>query len=350
MGWGGQEIRIVRESLGMIQRGYQVLIAAPPDSVIFRKAGEAGLIALPAVFRKTNPLSIIRAAALIDRERPDIINTHSSSDSWVATLAAKISKTKPAVIRTKHLSTQVKSSLSARLIYAILPDAVITTGEEIRNNMIKAGFPADKILSVPTGVDTDRFDPAKVTPVFSRQGFSVGMIGVLRSWKGHQFLFEAIPSILERIPDALFYVVGDGPQKLHLEKIIADASFRNRIVLTGHREDVPEIMASLDIIVHPSFANEGVPQTILQALAMAKPVIASDAGAIKEVVINNRTGILIEPKNSAQIAAKIMELHDSPELAAGLGREGRRLVDQKHSVGIMLDKIEALYRKLRPNA
>jgi glycosyltransferase involved in cell wall biosynthesis len=350
MGWGGQEIRIVCESLGMIRRGYRVMIAAPADSVIFRKAGEAGITVLPVVFRKTNPLSIFRTASLIDRERPDIINTHSSSDSWVATIAAKISRTRPSVIRTKHLSTQVGSSLSARMIYTILPDAIITTGEEIRNNMIKAGVPAEKIVSIPTGIDIDRFDPAKVHTIFCRQGFSVGMIGVLRSWKGHQFLIEAIPSILERIPDAIFYIVGDGPQRPHLDKIIAESPFKRRIVLTGHREDVPEIMASLDIIVHPSFANEGVPQTILQALAMAKPVIASDAGAIKEVVINGKTGILIEPRNAGQIAAKVIELHNSPALMASLGQEGSRLVKKSHSVELMLDKLAALYKKLRPNA
>jgi glycosyltransferase involved in cell wall biosynthesis len=108
-------------------------------------------------------------------------------------------------------------------------------------------------------------------------------------------------------------------------------------------------MAALDIIVHPSYANEGVPQSILQALAMEKPVIASDAGAIKEIVINGVTGMLIEPKNAEQIAEKVIELYENPLLGKRLGRAGRQLVEKQHSIEHMLDSIEALYKKLSGN-
>jgi glycosyltransferase involved in cell wall biosynthesis len=350
MGWGGQEIRIVRESLGMMERGHRLAIAASAGSIIFRKAKESGIKALPLDFKKTNPLSVSRTMDMIAREQPDIINTHSSSDSWVATIAARLSRSHPKIIRTKHLSTPVKSSFSARLIYGILPHAVMTTGEEIRANMIRAGYLADKIVSVPTGIDLDRFDSSKTRPAFKPAGFAVGMVGVLRSWKGHQYLIQAIPAIIDRIPDAMFFIVGEGPQRPHLEEFIAGLPYRDKIVMLGHREDVPEIMAAMDVIVHPSFANEGVPQSVLQALAMERPVIASDAGAIKEVVINGVTGMLIEPRNSQQIAEKVIEIHAKPDLASSFGKDGRQLVENTHSVGHMLDRVEGLYHRLMRNA
>jgi len=346
MGWGGQEIRIIQESAGMSARGCRVIIAAPDESKIFKRAKEEGLEVSATEFSKKNPLTVFGAMSLIDRIRPDIINTHSSSDSWVASIAAKLSKTKPKIIRTRHLSTPVSSSFLSRVIYDMLPDAVMTTGEEIRQRMILVnGFQASAIFSIPTGIDLGRFDPDKVKPAFKPDNFSVGMVGVLRSWKGHGFLLKAIPGIVKQIPQAHFYIVGEGPQRGNIERIIMDMSLQDRVSLLGHREDVPEIMASLDVIVHPSYAGEGIPQSLLQALAMKTPVVASDAGAIKEIIQDNVTGFLIEPENPGRIAEKVNELFLRPDLGEVFGENGRRLVVEKHSVEQMLDKIEALYQK-----
>jgi glycosyltransferase involved in cell wall biosynthesis len=350
LGWGGQEIRILQESLGMIKRGHGIIIAAPEESLIFKRAQEAGVKTVAARFQKKNPVSIFKIASLIDRERPDIVNTHSSSDSWVASIAAKLSKTKPKIIRTRHLSTPIRKSFLSRLIYDILPDAVMTTGQEIRQQMIKDnGFDGSKIFSVPTGVDIVKFDPETVRPSLRTDGFSIGMIGVLRSWKGHKYFLEAVPEILSRIPEAVFYIVGDGPQKENIKKMISEMALDKKVFMTGHREDIPEILASLDAVAHPSYANEGVPQSVLQALAMRKAVVASDAGAISEVVIREETGLIIKPRDAKRLAEKVIELYRKPDLKARLGENGRKLVAQNHSLEHMLDNIEKLYKNILNN-
>ncbi len=375
MDWGGQEIRIIQESLGMIRRGYRVIIAAPEKSTIFKKGKEAGVEVFPAHFQKRNPISVLKLLSLINKERPNIVNTHSSSDSWVLTFAAKLSKVKPKIIRTRHLSTPISRSILSRLIYDILPDALITTGGEIRERMIHHnGFDGSKIFSIPTGIDLERFNPAKTEPALKnpphphgqsppftkggqggikhngREGlidnFSVGMVGVLRSWKGHRYFIETIPEILEKIPGSVFYIVGDGPQRENIKNLIRELSLQERILMLGHREDIPEILTSLDVVVHPSYANEGVPQSILQALAMEKPVVASDAGAIKEIIIDKETGFLTEPKNPGKLGEKVIELYKYPELRIKFGKAGRRLVEKSYSFEGMLDKIESLYERL----
>ena len=350
LGWGGQEIRIVRESVGMSKRGHRVIIAAPFQSAIFKRAPGEGLEVLPAEFRKKSPRSISQMVSLINQVRPDFVNTHSSSDSWVSSIAAKLSRRGSKIIRTRHLSTPISRSLLSRLIYDLLPEAVMTTGEEIRQRMIHVnGFRASKIYSVPTGIDLQRFNPEKTIPAFKTDSFAVGMVGVLRSWKGHLFFLKAIPEILKRVRDAHFYITGDGPQRENIENAIREMSLQEHVSLLGHREDVPEIMASLDLIVHPSYANEGIPQSILQAFAMGKPVIASDIGAIREIVIDRKTGLLIKPGDPQQIAERVTELYNHPNMMARLGNEGRRLVGQEHSIEKMLDKIEALYRRILNN-
>lgn len=351
MGWGGQEIRILQESLGMIKRGHRVILAASKGSVIFKKANEAGIKTFHAYFHKKNPLSILNLLSLINKENPDIVNTHSSSDSWIAGIAAKLSKTKPKIIRTRHLSTPISKSFLSHIIYDVLPDAVMTTGEEIRQKMINDNeFDGSKIFSMPTGIDIERFNPEKVKPVLQTNGFAVGTVGVLRSWKGHRYFLEAVKEILRHIPDAVFYIVGDGPQYENIKNLIHSLSLQGKVFMLGHREDIPEIMASFDVVVHPSYANEGVPQTILQAMAMQRPVVASDAGAIKEVVIDKKTGFLIEPKRPEQIAERVIEFYRKPELREKFGKEGRRFVKENYSFEKMLDKIETIYKMLLSNA
>lgn len=347
LGWGGQEIRILQESLGMIRRGKRVLLAASEDSSIFKRTAGSDIRTFPVNFWKKDPRSIMNMLSLLGREKVDIVNTHSSSDSWVTTIAARLLGARPRIIRTRHLSTAIGRSYLSRLIYDKLPDAVITTGEEIRQRMIHDnGFNGAKIHSIPTGIDLNRFDPAKVKPAFYQRGFCVGMIGVLRSWKGHQYLLKAVPGICEEIPDAYFYIVGEGPQKRNIKNLISRMSLSDRVFMLGHREDIPEVLSSLHLLVQPSYENEGVPQSVLQAMAMEKPVVAADAGAIKEVVINGETGFLIAPRNEREIAQKVIELQRSPEMSRTLGRKGRLLVEREYSMEGMLDRVEELYSRL----
>ncbi|KAF0182399.1 MAG: glycosyl transferase group 1 [Nitrospirae bacterium] len=347
-GWGGQEIRIVQESLGMMGRGHRVVIAAPEHSAIYSRARFAGIEVVRTDLHRKRFSSVSAFRSVLKKIQPDIVNTHSSSDSWVASIAIQgLFSVKPRIIRTRHLSTPIGRSLLSRVIYDVVPDAVMTTGEEIRSRMIQVNrFQADKILSVPTGIDLGRFDPESASPTIAVKGFAIGMLGVLRSWKGHQYFLQAIPEMKHRIPSAHFFIAGDGPQKANIESAIRKQGLQDDVTMLGHCEDVPAVLASIDVLVHPSYANEGVPQSILQALAMKRPVVASDAGAISEVITDGQTGFLIQPKRPDQIAGRVVELCRNAEVRAAFGEAGRRLVEQKYSFQHMLNVIEELYRKL----
>lgn len=347
LGWGGQEIRILQESLGMKARGHRVLIAASPKSLLLPRAEKAGLEIIPIELAPQYPWVFWQMVSILNKKEIDILNTHSSSDSWVSILAAQISARKPLIMRTRHLSTPISKNLWSRLIYDVLPDAVITTGEEIRRQMIiENNFDGDKIFSIPTGVDLAKFDPEKIKPSLFPKGWTVGMVGVLRSWKGHQYFLRAVPLILEEIPEAQFYIVGDGPQLNNIKKTIEELKLQDKVFLLGQREDVPEILASLDILVHPSYGHEGVPQTILQALAMRKPVVATRVGSIPEVIIERRTGILIPPRDAEKIAEGVIEIYKNSELRQTLMRNGREYIKERYSHKLMLDRLEDLYGDL----
>ncbi len=349
-GWGGQEIRILQEALGMRDRGYRVLIATEKDSILFQKALAKNLEVFPIHFSKYNPLSFLKIKSLIEKEKVDILNTHSSKDSWIATIAAKIAYNKPKIIRTRHLSTPISKSYASKIIYDLIPDAVITTGEIIKERMVKINkFDPTKIISIPTGVDLNKFRVNEINHSRKNDCFLVGTIGILRSWKGHEYLLRAVPLVIEKIKDIHFYIVGDGPQFKNLKKLITQLEIERYVSMTGYREDIPEIISSLDVLVHPSIANEGVPQSILQALAMKIPVIACDTGSIREIIKNNQTGILIEPKNPYAIYKAILKILTDRELKLQIIENAIKLVREKYSFEGMLCKIERLYKTLMRN-
>jgi glycosyltransferase involved in cell wall biosynthesis len=353
LGWGGQEIRILNESLGMRERGHMLLIAAHPGSGLFSRAGREGIRTIPFCFRRRNFLGALRFfKRFIETEGVDIVNTHSSKDSWLVLPAGRIAANGPFVLRTRHLSTRIHKGLHNRFLYQYLPDLVITTGEAIKNRMIRENsFSPEKIVSVPTGVNLDHFNPeaggldlrkelslSPATPL-------VGAVSVIRSWKGLDFLVGAVAHILKKVPETRFIIAGDGPYLDRLKKAIEETGKGDKIYLLGHREDVADIMQSIDILVHPSYANEGVPQAVLQAMAMQKPVIVSDIPPFREVIVNGDTGIIVRKKDPSAIASAVVSLLSDKDLSGKLGSNARRTVMARFSYSGMLDKLEALYRR-----
>lgn len=355
LGWGGQEIRVLREALGMRERGHSIIIAAHQESRLLSNAKKEGLEVLPVEFKRRNFLRIILFFKnLIENKKIDIVNTHSSKDSWLVLPAARLAGNKPLVIRTRHLSTPVHRGITNRFLYNYLPHFVTTTGKAIREQLINTnGFNADRIVSIPTGVDMNAFNPQNIHGDL-REELSlpkdsplIGMVSVLRSWKGHIHFINSIPDILSKKPGARFIIAGEGPYRAAIEKAIDEVNAGSYVYLLGHREDISKVISSLDILVHPSYANEGLPQSVLQTMALQKPVIASDLAPLKEVVIDGTTGLIIPVNDPGEMASRILYLLEHKEEAAQMALNARKLVEEKYSFNTMLDSTEALYSRRR---
>lgn len=354
-GWGGQEIRIITEAEGLIKRGHRIIIAASPDARIIKQAKTRNIETAPLSMERFSVLGNIKKLIdIINKYEIDIVNTHSSRDSWLASIAARLSFRKPVIIRTRHLSTPISNNFLSRFVYNYLPHKIITTGESIKKDMIdKNGYNPDKIVSIPTGIDLKIFKAGKSGANIRRalkisvRAPLIGMVSVLRSWKGHIYLLEAIPDVAKRFPNARFLIVGDGPYKDVIEEKIKEMGIGKYIIMTGHREDIPALLSAIDFLVFPSYANEGVPQAVLQAFAAGRTVIASNVGSISEVVLNNKTGILIPSRNSSILTEKIIELLKDKDKRKKMAFAGRKLVESGYSLEAMLNKIEKLYNALR---
>lgn len=348
-GWGGQEIRIINEILGMRSRGYEVVLATPPDAAIYNKARDAGIETFAVEMDKSRFISsVFRIARIIKERSVSIVNTHSSRDSWVGSIAGRLRGVK--VLRTRHISSPFNESPLTRLVYGPLTDGVITTGDFIRRQIIRElRLNPDKVHSIPTGVDVESFISAKGDKVRAELGLSekdlvIGTAAVHRSWKGHEYTIKAMPDVLSAVPEARLVLAGDGPQRHSLEGLVRDSGLADKVILPGHRDDIPEVIAAFDISVLASYASEGIPQFVLQSMAAGKPVIATEVGGIPEVVKDGVNGILVPPRDPSAIAHAVKALGSDPVLARRMGEAGRAMAAREHSMETMLDRIEALYK------
>ncbi|MBL9182369.1 MAG: glycosyltransferase [Verrucomicrobiaceae bacterium] len=350
-GWGGQEHRILAELQGFHRRGHDVWLVAPEQSGVFHRAHQAGIAVKAQRFdqRLLLPLHVVRMASWLRRQRIQIVNTHSSRDGWMLTLASRMARV-PLVIRSRHFDVPIPNKSLSRLVYKEWTHHVITTSERITEKLLETfELSPEEVTTMATGVDLDRFQPEgpraelSLPPLPSGTPL-IGMISVIRHAKGTQILAEAARLLRDEGRRVHCVIVGDGPWRSHLEAVIAELGVKDLFSLLGHREDVPEIMRSLDVIAIPSF-HEAVPQSGLQALATGVPVVASDVGGIPDIIKQGITGRLVPPKDAAALAHAIRDTLDQREKTQAMTAAGRELIRAEHSLEKMLDRLEVIYRQ-----
>ncbi len=348
-GWGGQENRTIKESIGLKRMGVRVIIACPPDSKL-AKIGAGNGIEIRTVRMESSisPFAIASLLKVIKKENVNIICTHSGKDSMLGAIAGRLSRRKPIIVRTRHLALPITS----RITYSVLPHRVVTVSEYVRKHLVEEkGIPAYKVISIPTGVDLDRFNPDKVR-VLSREelgcppdGIIIGTVAILRRKKGHHTLLDAAPHILKDFPKAYFIFAGDGPQKENIEKKIRELGIERNVKLLGLRQDIPEILKTIDIFALPTL-QEALGTSFLEAMSMKKPVVGTKVGGVPEVVKDGVTGILVLPEAPLQLADAIITLLKDRDLMSKMGDEGRRDVEEKYNVNVMVNSLFDFYNSL----
>ena len=348
MGWGGQEIRILTESRGLIQRGHNVRIVCPPDANIFAEATRRGIPVEPLPIRRRNLKALGAVRSWLKRNKVDVINTHSSTDSWLFSVAAKLFSPKTPTVRTRHIGSPVPHDFLTRWLYIKGARLVVACGSRLREALVRDNhFPGNHILSVPTGIDTTHFlpgnrDDARRELNLPSEKPMVGIVATLRSGKGHKHLLDAVHQLARK--DLLVLIVGDGPYRPQIEQHIADLGLNDQIIMPGNQRDVVPWLQAMDVFVLPSYAIEGVPQAIMQAMGCGLPVVATSVGSIEEAVAHESTGIVVPPEDPSSLAAAMATLLDDKLLCERYGREARRVAAERFDIRHMLDCMEGTFR------
>ena len=354
LGWGGQEIRVLLDAHDAALQGHDVTCCISAGSKFVERASfcdERVKFKVACIERKSFA-SLLSMMRVLRELKPDVVVTHSSTDSWLVTVASVLVSCHFRIVRVRHISTPVGRSIFSRWLYR-KARAVITTSDEIAGLIRRIGG-VGIVESIPTGVDVDVWQPPFTEQKIKARKqlgvpvdcLCVGMVSTLRSWKGHRYAIEA----LRHLPYAILVVVGDGPQEENLRRLALEYNVSNRIVFKGYTKDVVEVMHGFDVFLQPSTSNEGVSQAVLQALACALPCIVSDIGGLNEPIHKNtKSGLLISPHSVSAIVKAVDQIYSNTDLGRELGQTARSNVELNYSRSLSWNKFAGVLDAVAKN-
>jgi glycosyltransferase involved in cell wall biosynthesis len=336
------------------------IVSLSPGSAV-RKLERAGFDVL-VLDEPDDAIAVGALAAHLVGIRPDVIHNHMYRAELVGTRAAialgEVGHRRPYVVSTVH-SSRVRSEEDRGMLRVLTPqmNQLIAVSKMIEAKLESEGRTTAPIRRIYNGVDLSRYEnqePCCTLPEeYGMEPGSqiVGVVARLEPEKGHPTLLEAWPAVLRSVPDAYLLIVGEGSRRDALEALARDLHIAHRVVFTGRRDDVPAVTAALDVAVLPSY-REAQGLSILEALALSRPVVASDVGGIPEVITDGVTGLLVPPHDADALAAAITRLLRDHPYADTLGRAGHDMVHDRFDIGTMVGLVQQIYeegaRNVRP--
>jgi len=310
---------------------------------------------LPFIFGALK--AIFELAHIIKQHKIKIIHTHLHGSSEILGFISGKLVGVPVIVTTCHgLNGWFKKyRYLKKLLYSFIVNhsqKLISVSSQVQNSITQyVKLNPRKLIVIKSGIDISESnlhgDPVSMR---SSLGLSnsvkvVTTVGNLRIEKGHYYLIRSIPTIIAKYPEAKFLFVGDGVLRNYLENEVVELALVNYVVFLGHRNDISNILSISNLFVLPSLA-EGLPLALLEAMAMGVPVIATDLPIMREIIVNNKTGVLVPIKNSFSIAKAILELLTDLPRAAEIGIAGKYIVARQYNAKHMVKQIEDLYLHL----
>jgi L-malate glycosyltransferase len=296
--------------------------------------------------------ALVRLTRFMRRERIDVVHNYLLRANLVGTLAARAAGIPVTLTSKRGCHERHGLELASARLSNRLADCVTTNANAVRTFVHdNEGCPLEKMVVIPSGIDTDHFAPLPLNDAKERLGLpadrpTVGIVTRNRVRKGVEEFVRAMAAVRERLPDASAVVVGELSLDDGLSGLVHTLGLDGHLHVLGPRSDMPEVLSAFDLFVLSSH-DEGMSNAILEAMAMQKPVVATDVGGTSEVVQHGRTGLLVPPKDPAALAQAISQILAAPqESAAAMGARGRAVVVERFSARAMVRQMEDLYTHL----
>jgi len=345
--WRGGENQLLLLHQGLIQLGHSSTIVTQPNSELAIKLRmmNENFIGIPMRSEFDFPAAK-KISGIIKSKEINIIHTHTAHSHSIGVLA-KMLKRNVKLIAHRRVDFPLKKNIFSRMKYS-KTDRIIAISEGVKNALIKSGVGEERIAIVYSGIDLGKFDRKFDLNALRKEyrviegKFIVGNIAHLTEHKGHKYLIESAKIVTEQSPDILFVIVGEGKLKLELKSLARKLGVNDKVIFTGFREDIPELLYTFDIFVLSSYL-EGLCTSLMDAMAMRKAIVATNVGGIPEVVKDSINGILVPPKNPEKLAEAILALRNNEGLRKNMGTAGRSIVEEKFSSSRMVLNIEKVY-------
>jgi glycosyltransferase involved in cell wall biosynthesis len=336
---------------------YRVVVCCLKDAGYFKNAFvELGVPFYERLLRhKYDVFAYRRLLRVIAAENVDLIYTLPHPNSVIfSSIARRTGRVKGVVVSIHGTGAPT----GGRMVRAYLKpffcgvDRFIAVAEQHRSYLIVSEeLPADKVVVIHNGVDVGKYHPGEPDPALRKalglppEERVITTVASLNRYKGVDVLLHAVPEIIRRHSDTRIVIVGDGPERAVLTRLALDLDLAERVVFTGIRSDVDEILRSSDVFVLPS-RTEAFPNVILEAMATALPVVATDVGSVEELVEGGKTGYRVRPDDPHVLSEKVCALLEDPDRARAFGEAGRRVVEQRYRLEGMCERRERLFDEL----
>ncbi len=329
-------------------RGYQVLTSKSRFKRPKRRSVTLPLISpkqrgalsyYKLCFLKIWPESL-RLARLFREVRPDLVHCNMSLLSDLAAVIASRLSRIPCVCHVRDFGRIYGIHRLCSRSVAFF----ICISEAIRQNYLRQGIREAQLALVYNALDLEDFRTDSGSPR-PKDNFTVTQIGRLIGWKGQRVLLQAAPLVLKKIPRVQFAFAGDGPDRIVLERLAAELHIGSWVSFLGVVGDVRPLLAASDVIVLPSLSPEPFGRVVIEAMAMEKPVIATDLGGPKEIITPLVDGLLVKPDDPVLLAEKIVALIENREAARKLGRRARKTVAARFDARRAVREIEEIYER-----
>jgi glycosyltransferase involved in cell wall biosynthesis len=353
--WGGLEMFTLSSIQQLLKRNISVELICAADSRIHIEANNLGIMLHPVkASGYFHPVSVFRTSLLFRNSSYSLVHTQASKDLWLLVPAMFLANVKIPLFLTKQVgSFIVKKDLLHNQLYKRL-SKIFAISTAIKKNLIETTpVESQNIIIVPNGINVNKFDPDKIDTKKVREEYHIKpdeiMIGMLARFtpgKGHEEFLWAVKELNKEYNNLQFLVVGE-PSRGETEyanniKQLAEEYGLNNIIFTGYREDTPDILAALDIFAFPSH-SEAFGIALVEAMAMKKPAVCSNAEGVLDIAINNETAYLFENKNAYDLKSKLKQLIVSKETRIRFGENARNRVLEHFDIEIITDKVVKIY-------
>lgn len=326
--WRGGQQQVLYLTQFLRTQGHDSVVVCPSGGVLYRRACEAGVSVRTLDMRhELDLVAAWRLGSWLRRQRIDILHMHDPHAHSIGLIACLMAPNVSKVVSRRVVFRPVRNLLS-RYKYTVPVVRYVAVSEAVRNVMLDSGIDAAAVWTVHDGIDLDRIDAARETAsVFPAGARVIGTVGHLDGHKGHRYLLQAMYHVRQAEPRARLVIVGEGRLRADLEAETAVLGLRDAVCFTGFRTDVLALIRGFEIFVFPS-TLEALGTSVLDAMALRKPVVATRTGGIPESVQDGVTGLLVPPCDARTLADALCTILREPERGQAFGEAGRRRVEQ----------------------
>ena len=358
----------------LLSQGFEVGIACCFDEDAQRLQEKGYTVHPVQIDRKISPLpnfkSVSHLTKIIRENKYDLVHVHTPIAAVLGRIAAKLAGVKAIVYTAHGFPFHDLSSPSQYFLYsniekyaATITDLILTQNHEDIATAKKLRLcPPEKLAYLGNGVDIERFKRSQLNPQSRSQlrqslgipdaSLIVGTIGRLTRKKGSGYLMEAAGKLISEFPNLHIVVIGSElttdpePFQIELNQKIKTLGLERHVTLTGERQDIPELLGILDIFTLPTFTHEGLPRSIVEAMAMGLPIVTTDVRGCREAVVNEKNGFIVPSQNSTELAEALRKLLSDPQLRQNYGKASRERVEVEYNEDFVFKRLTQYYKEL----